>query len=53
MATVNRLGDLSVSFSVADRPSGKSVSMARFAPAAFHSAVEGAYRFTHSRSPDW
>ncbi len=51
-ATANAFGADTVSFSAADSPSGKLVSISRVTPADAQFAVDGAYRFTHSRSPD-
>src|SRR5262249_38893930 len=50
-ANVNCFGFCKVSLNVALSPSGKSVFIAGFASASFHSAVEGTYRFPQRRSP--
>src|SRR5438876_3606676 len=50
-ASVNSRGDRRLNVSRARSPSGKSVSIASRTPASVHWAVEGAYRFTHRRSP--
>src|SRR5437867_12509314 len=51
-ARVNCFGLGSVSFNIAESPSGKLVSMATCALVDFHVAIEGTYRFTHRRLPD-
>jgi hypothetical protein len=51
-ARVNVFGARTVSTSAADSPSGNVVAMSSVTPASAHFAVEGAYRFTHNRSPD-